>query len=138
MAMGQLEGQGYGKNKRLLKQAPTLKYYDPNKDVVLSVDASQHAIGAVLLQEDRPIAYASSALNDAQRHYPQIEKEALAIKFGCKKFHTYICVDKERNGVTQVCEEITRQTHRERFKRLHLITSCRILTSRFISLHIQT
>ncbi|UYV80706.1 K02A2.6-like, partial [Cordylochernes scorpioides] len=76
--------------KDLLKQAPTLKYYDPNKDVVLSVDASQHAIGAVLLQEDRPIAYASSALNDAQRHYPQIEKEALAIKFGCKKFHTYI------------------------------------------------
>ncbi|UYV81475.1 K02A2.6-like, partial [Cordylochernes scorpioides] len=68
--------------KYLLKQAPTLKYYDPNKDVVLSVDASQHAIGAVLLQEDRPIAYASSALNDAQRHYPQIEKEALAIKFG--------------------------------------------------------
>ncbi|UYV75138.1 K02A2.6-like [Cordylochernes scorpioides] len=65
-------------------------YYDPNKDVVLSVDASQHAIGAVLLQEDRPIAYASSALNDAQRHFPQIEKEALAIKFGCKKFHTYI------------------------------------------------
>ncbi|UYV60919.1 K02A2.6-like [Cordylochernes scorpioides] len=76
--------------KDLLKQAPTLKYYDPNKDVVLSVDTSQHAIGAVLLQEDRPIAYASSALNDAQRHYPQIEKEALAIKFGCKKFHTYI------------------------------------------------
>ncbi|UYV81553.1 K02A2.6-like, partial [Cordylochernes scorpioides] len=76
--------------KDLLKQAPTLNYYDPNKDVVLSVDASQHAIGAVLLQEDRAIAYASSALNDAQRHYPQIEKEALAIKFGCKKFHTYI------------------------------------------------
>lgn len=38
----------------------------------------------------QPIGYASMALSPAQLNYPQIEKEATAIKFGCKKFHQYI------------------------------------------------
>ncbi|UYV73888.1 hypothetical protein LAZ67_11001272 [Cordylochernes scorpioides] len=39
--------------------------------------------------------------------------------------------DKEQTGVTQVCEEITRQAHRERFKRLHTITTPQLYASCF-------
>lgn len=76
--------------KHILTNAPVLKFFDKNKPVVLSVDASQHGLGAVLLQDNLPIAYASKRLNDTERNYAQIEKEALAIAFACHKFHQYI------------------------------------------------
>lgn len=47
-------------------------------------------MGAVLLQHDRPVAYATQALTVVQQNYPQIEKEAYAIHFGCKRFHEYV------------------------------------------------
>lgn len=78
------------KLKSVLSNAPVLKFYDVNDKVTLSVDASSYAIGAVLLQNNQPIAYASSALTKAQQNYPQIEKEATAIKYGCKQFHEYV------------------------------------------------
>ena len=78
------------KLKEALQSTPKLAYYDVNKPVVVSVDASSHAIGAVLLQEGRPIAYSTKALTPTQKRYQQIEKEALAIRHGCKKFHDYI------------------------------------------------
>ncbi|KFM75290.1 Retrovirus-related Pol polyprotein from transposon 297, partial [Stegodyphus mimosarum] len=65
-------------------------YYDIKLPVVLSVDASQEGLGAVLLQNNLPVAYAFKALTDTQKNYAQIEKETLAIVFACEKFHQYI------------------------------------------------
>lgn len=48
----------FQKLKNCLKQPPLLGYYDPNKAVLLSVDASQHSVGSVLIQDGRPIAIA--------------------------------------------------------------------------------
>ena len=62
----------------------------PDKPVRISVDASYKGMGAVLLQKDHPIAYASKALTNTQRNYAQTEKKMLAIIFGCTKFHEYI------------------------------------------------
>ena len=39
---------------------------------------------------ERPIAYGSRTLNKAERNYVQIEREAAAIIFRVKKFHSYI------------------------------------------------
>lgn len=75
--------------KELLIKAPILKYFDVRKPVTLSVDASQNGLGAVLLQENLPVAYASKSLTETQRRYAQIEKEALAIAFACSKFRQY-------------------------------------------------
>ena len=54
------------------------------------MDASSKGLGAVLLQDGHPIAYASRALSTTQQRYAQIEKEMLAVVFGCTKFHEYI------------------------------------------------
>ncbi|KAL1277849.1 hypothetical protein QQF64_024522 [Cirrhinus molitorella] len=61
------------KLKQMITQSPTLKFYDVSKPVTLSVDASSEGIGAVVLQEGKPVAYGSRALSDCQRRYAQIE-----------------------------------------------------------------
>ena len=42
------------------------------------------------MQQDRPVAFASRALTEAEQNYSHIEKEMLAICFACQKFHQYI------------------------------------------------
>ena len=84
----------FDKLKAALTTAPVLRYFDPQKPNVLSVDASQYGVGAVLMQQSsegfHPLAYASRTLSDTQRNYAQLEKEMLAIVFGCTKFHYYV------------------------------------------------
>lgn len=80
----------FQKLKKLICEAPVLRYFDPKKPVKLSVDSSSTALGAVIMQEDLPIAYASSTLSDCQTRWAQIEKELLAIWFACKKFNSYL------------------------------------------------
>ena len=63
-----------------------LAYFKPNLPIKLSVEG----LGVVLVQNDHPIAYASKALTKVQQNYAQIEKEMLAIVYGCIKFHEYI------------------------------------------------
>lgn len=69
--------------KRLLTSSPILQYPDFTKPFILTTDASNYAIGAVLSQgepkKDLPIAYASRTLNAAETRYSTIEKELLAI-----------------------------------------------------------
>jgi hypothetical protein len=64
--------------------------FDANKPLTLSVDSSQNGVGAVLMQSNGPVAYASKALTDTQQRWAQIEKELNAIVFGCERFHQYV------------------------------------------------
>ena len=66
-----------------------LAYFDNNKEVTLQVDASETGLGAALLQEGQPVAYASRALRDPETRYAQIEKELLAASYGLERFHQY-------------------------------------------------
>ena len=78
--------------KKIISSDKTLKYFDPDSDVFIQCDASDYGLGAVLLQNEKPVYYASRALTKAEKNYPQIDKEALAILFSLQKFHDYIYV----------------------------------------------
>jgi len=69
----------FQKIKQAVAEAATLKYFHPKKLVKVSVDASSKGMGAVLLREECPIAYASKALTSSQQNYAQIEKEMLQL-----------------------------------------------------------
>jgi hypothetical protein len=76
--------------KKMVTNAPVLKYYDPDVPITLSVDSSSKGLGAAITQQGKPVAYASQALTETQQRYSQIEKETLAIVFGVKKFRQYL------------------------------------------------
>lgn len=85
--------KAFRKVKELLtcEPGPVLAYFDPVKELRLQVDASKYGLGAVLLQDGRPVAYASKSLSESGKvNYAQIEKELFAVLFGCKRFHQYI------------------------------------------------
>ena len=65
--------KAYEEVKKMLTKTPVLQYYDSNADCKLSVDASSTGVGAVLLQNELPVAYASKALTNTQRAWAQIE-----------------------------------------------------------------
>lgn len=75
--------------KGQLTKTPVLAYYNPDKPLTLENDACEYGIGSALLQEGKPIAFASRSLSDAETRYAQIEKEMLAATYGLEKFHHY-------------------------------------------------
>ena len=81
--------------KTMLTSPPTLKPYDQSKPLILATDSSSYALGAVILQPGEnetilhPIEYASRKLSSAEVNYSMIEKEALGVIWGVKRFHRY-------------------------------------------------
>jgi hypothetical protein len=81
--------------KELLHSATLLVHFDPDKEVVLSCDASPYGVGAVLSHcmedgDEKPIGYVSRTLTSAEKGYSQLEKEGLAVVFAVKRFHQYL------------------------------------------------
>ena len=54
----------------------TLRYFDPSLPVTIQVDASQVGLGAALLQNGKPVAFASKALTKTECRYANIERDA--------------------------------------------------------------
>ena len=85
----------FQKLKQMLTNNTVLAHFDPSCPVGISCDASESGVGAVLFHRykdnsERPIANASKTLTDAQKRYPQIQKEALSIIFALKKYHQFL------------------------------------------------
>ncbi|XP_036322190.1 uncharacterized protein K02A2.6-like [Rhagoletis pomonella] len=81
--------------KHQLSRAPLLIHFDDQLPLILATDASSHGIGAFISHRmpdgsEKPIAFASKTLDHHQIRYSQIEKEALSIVFGVKKFHQFL------------------------------------------------
>lgn len=79
--------------KKALASPPILQYPDfsDQNEFILQTDASGIAVGAVLSNKDiRPVAYASRPLNKAERNYPTIQKELVAIVWGIKYIRPYL------------------------------------------------
>ena len=82
--------QAVDKIKQVLSSEPVLRFFDPNKKVTIQADASSTGLGACLLQDRGPVAYASRALSETEQRWFQIEKELLAVTFAAEHFHHYI------------------------------------------------
>ena len=63
---GKQQQEAFRQIKEILTAAPVLAYYDVKRPVTITCDASKSGLGAVLLQEGKPVAYASRALTDAE------------------------------------------------------------------------
>lgn len=79
---------------QILFSSDILTYPDFSKPFLLTTDASDYALGAVLSQgesgKDRPIHFASRTLNKTEEAYSATEKELLAIVWALKTFRTYM------------------------------------------------
>ncbi|GBM18646.1 Transposon Tf2-9 polyprotein [Araneus ventricosus] len=77
------EQTAFERLKEKIVSPPVLKQVDETKPFVLRTDASNYALGAVLIQgkgeEEHPIEYASHLLTSSERNYSTAEREALAI-----------------------------------------------------------
>ena len=80
----------FKKVKEAICNAAALAYFRPGIPTTLQVDASGRGLGIVLLQQNIPIAFASKSLTTTEQRYVNIEREILAIVFGCERFHYYI------------------------------------------------
>ena len=84
--------QSFQEIKHLLKRATSkpLGYYDRRKEVIVQADASLRGLGACLIQDGKPIAFASKSLTGAESRYANIERELFAIIFAYIRFNTYL------------------------------------------------
>ncbi|GJP31378.1 hypothetical protein CLOM_g12018 [Closterium sp. NIES-68] len=80
--------------KNLLMSPPVLRIADPERPFEVITDASDIAIGAVVMQAFgnglQPIAYESRKMQSAERNYPVHDKEMLAIVHAFKIWRCYL------------------------------------------------
>ena len=76
--------------KRLVCSDTTLHYFDVCRPVIIQVDASKKGLGAALLQDGCPVAFASKVLTPTEQCYANIECELLACGFCAEQFCTYV------------------------------------------------
>jgi transposase InsO family protein len=80
--------------KKAISDAPVLAFPDLSKPFIVTTDASQVALGAVLSQDaeggDKPVAFASRKLTDAEGRYSAIERELLGIVWAIEQFRPYV------------------------------------------------
>ncbi|CAM5080288.1 unnamed protein product [Natator depressus] len=81
--------------KDLIVHSPVLALFSPVLPTVVTTDASDYGLGAVLTQlhednTERTVAFASRTLSNAERKYSTVEKEALACVWAIEKWRTYL------------------------------------------------
>ena len=69
----------------MLTSPPVLKYFNPDHLLELQCDASDKGLGACLMQDGQPIAYASRSLTSAKQQYAKIETDHKPIESIMKK-----------------------------------------------------
>ena len=80
--------------REALCSAPVLKHPEFYERFILTTNASDFAVGAILNQgplgEDRPIAYMSKIMKPAEKNYTTTEKECLAVIYAVLHFRPYL------------------------------------------------
>lgn len=76
--------------KRAVTEQPVLTLPNLERPFEVQTDASDFAIGGVLMQEGHPVAYESRKLNEAERRYTVQEKEMTAVVHCLRTWRHYL------------------------------------------------
>jgi hypothetical protein len=76
--------------KQIISKEVILAYPDFNKPFVIHTDASHTQLGAVISQNERPIAFYSRKLKPEQTRYTTTERELLSIVITLKEFQNIL------------------------------------------------
>lgn len=92
---GDTEKTAFQSLKQAFVEAPLLIMPELNAPFRLETDASNFAMGAVLLQQSsdgdwRPVAYFSKAMREAERNYDVYDKELLAVVRALEEWRPYL------------------------------------------------
>ncbi|KAE8690983.1 cytochrome P450 78A7-like [Hibiscus syriacus] len=82
--------EAFEKIKEAMVSEPVLVLPDYTKPFVVFTDASDVAIGGVLMQEGHPVAYESRKLNETERRYSVHEKEMTAVVHCLRTWRHYL------------------------------------------------
>ena len=74
---------------KVITNLPVLEYFDSTMVHVIQTDTSKKGLGAVLLQNSKPVMYVSRALTEIKQNYSNIERELLGVVFGMERLHHY-------------------------------------------------
>ena len=90
-----LDGRVLKTARQPLTTSNVLVHYDCTLLLKLAADASSYGLGAVISHDmadgtEKPIAFASRSLSKSEKNYSQIDKEALGLVYGVRKFLMYL------------------------------------------------
>jgi hypothetical protein len=85
-----VEQQAFDVMKCILLRETLLAYPDFNKPFIIHTDASHIQLGAVISQDNKPIAFYSRKLNPTQTQYTVTERELLSIVETLKEFRNIL------------------------------------------------
>ena len=78
--------KAFDKIKEVISREMLLAFLDLEKEFHIYTDASNYQLGAVIMQDDKPLAFYSRKLKDAQKKYTTGKKELLSIVETLKEF----------------------------------------------------
>lgn len=91
---GPQQQKSYKDLQEALSSAPVLRLADPLKKYTLATDASDYALGGVLMQESEkgyyPLAFISRTLRSAEKNYDTYDKEMLGIIYALQQWRHYL------------------------------------------------
>ena len=76
--------------KKEIVKAPILAYYNPNKEMVLQMDACIKGLGACLMHQSKPVYFARKAITKTQKGYVPIKLESFMVAWAMEKFHHFL------------------------------------------------
>ena len=88
--------QAFEKLKTEMSSDKCIAYFDNNKETFMYTDASPFGVSAIVLQKSpgeesgKIVCFSSRALSKTEMRYAQIERECLALVYGCERNRLYL------------------------------------------------
>ena len=80
----------FSRTREEISKNVTLPYFNPKSVTTLQTDASKKGLGAVILQDSKPVMFVSRPLTGSERNYQNLERKCLATIWGMEKFHYFL------------------------------------------------